>query len=544
MSFHAKRELLATVAPRYREASKKHKSTILNEFISATGYSRKYAIRLLSSPVIHVKKKIKRPRSRFYDESVQEALKIAWATANYIASKRLAPFLKELIPALERHGHLNLTEETRSQIISISPATIDRILKPLRTSCYGLSTTKPGKLLKHQIPIRTFADWEEEDPGFFEADLVAHCGWSMEGAFLYTLVLTDVSTGWVECFALLHRSATAVIHALEKAHKLIPFPILGIDTDNGSEFINADLLEYCEKKEITFTRGRAYKKNDQCYVEQKNGVVVRQIVGYDRFEGQHAYIQLTELYRAVRLYVNFFQPSMKLKKKSRIGSKLKKIYYPAQTPFQRLKYAKCIPNKTTQKLESINHTIDPVRLLKQVQVLQDALWRHVVLEKQNSSFNDTGIKSKTSFKFQPSICGESKKYQVEVNEEDLILPPGIRNKRQYRKTKKPRVKHWWRTRKDPFENVWDEVCKWLENNPELTATLMLLKLQENYPGEYKNSQLRTLQRRVKAWRKKAIIMYEDKVLEEDLIIKSGGTYKLKAVIVNTSKIEAGPHLTI
>lgn len=305
MSFYAKRELLANVAPRYREENKKRKSIILNEFISATGYSRKYAIRLLSSPKISVVKRIKKPRPRFYNADVQEALKIAWAAANFIASKRLAPFLKDLVPVLERHDHLELTDETRSQLISISPATIDRILKPLRNKGRSMSTTKPGKLLKHQIPIRTFADWEEEEPGFFEADLVAHCGWSMEGEFLHTLVLTDIATGWVECIALPYRSGSAVINALDKARELIPFPILGIDTDNGSEFINTDLIRYCETEKITFTRGRAYKKNDQCYVEQKNGVVVRQVVGYDRFEGPHAYMQLSELYRAVRLYVNY-----------------------------------------------------------------------------------------------------------------------------------------------------------------------------------------------------------------------------------------------
>ena len=543
MSFHAKRELLATVAPRYREANKKQKSIILSEFISATGYSRKYAIRLLLSPVIPVMKKIKRPRHRFYNEGVQEALKVAWAAANYIASKRLAPFLKELVPALERHGHLQLTEETRSQLISISPATIDRILKPLRSNGHGISTTKPGKLLKHQIPIRTFADWEEE-PGFFEADLVAHCGWSMEGSFLYTLVLTDVATGWVECLALLHRSGAAVIHALDKARELIPFPILGIDTDNGSEFINADLIEYCEKKKITFTRGRAYKKNDQCYVEQKNGIVVRQIVGYDRFEGQHAYKQLTELYRAVRLYVNFYQPSMKLKKKCRISSKLKKTYYPAQTPFQRLKYTEHAKNKIIKKLDSINHALDPVRLLKQIQVLQDALWQHVILAKQTNPSNDAYTKSEYGLKFQPPICGLPKESSVEINNEDLIVPPGIRKRRQYRKTKKPRVKHWWRTRKDPFENVWDEVCKWLENNPERTATSMLLKLQKKCPGEYTNGQLRTLQRRVKAWRKKAIITYDDRLLKEDLMIESAHTVDLKAVTVDTLKKEEEPYFAI
>jgi IS30 family transposase len=162
-------------------------------------------------------------------------------------------------------------------------------------------------LLKKRVPVRTFADWNETRPGFFEADLVAHCGWSTEGAYLATLVLTDVATGWIECMALLHHTQHAVIEAIEAARRLLPFPILGIDTDNGSEFLNAELLAYCEREGITFTRGRAYKKNDQCFVEQKNGAVVRQLVGYDRFEGQNAWLQLRELYRAIRLYVNFFQ---------------------------------------------------------------------------------------------------------------------------------------------------------------------------------------------------------------------------------------------
>ncbi len=215
---------------------------------------------------------------------------MAWSAANFIASKRLAPFLKELIPSLERHGHLDLTDKTRDKVTSVSAATIDRILTPHRKQLNGrgISTTKPGTLLKKQIPIRTFADWTENKPGFFEADLVAHCGGDVSGAFLYSLVLTDVATGWVECLPLLSKHQGMVIQALGHALKLIPFPILGVDTDNGSEFINEELIDFCEHYQITFTRGRAYKKNDQCFVEQKNGVVVRQIVGYDRFEGMQA----------------------------------------------------------------------------------------------------------------------------------------------------------------------------------------------------------------------------------------------------------------
>jgi hypothetical protein len=182
---------------------------------------------------------------------------------------------------------------------------------------HGITTTKPGRLLKKQIPVRTFTEWTDGNPGFLEADLVAHCGGSADGAFLYTLTLTDVATTWTECLPLLHRTQHGVVHALQRARGMFPFPVLGIDTDNGSEFINEELLAYCISEGITSTRGRVANKNDQCWVEQKNGSVVRQLVGYDRFEGERAYRQLAELYRAVRLYVNFFQPSMKLRTKTR-----------------------------------------------------------------------------------------------------------------------------------------------------------------------------------------------------------------------------------
>jgi len=234
MSFQTRHELLARVAPRYREADRKEKTIILNEFIASTGYKRKYAIRLLCMREIPATKTIKRPRSRYYGKDVQEALLVAWAAANYIASKRLAPFLEELVPALERHGYIKLTEDVRTQLISISPATIDRLSRPWRSrdQLRGKSMTKSSTLLKHQIPVRTFADWEDTKPGFFEIDLVAHCGWSVEGSYLHTLVLTDIATGWVEYPALLYCGKHAVINALEHARQLIHFPILGLDSDN------------------------------------------------------------------------------------------------------------------------------------------------------------------------------------------------------------------------------------------------------------------------------------------------------------------------
>src|SRR3989441_4890496 len=261
----------------------------------------------------------------------------------------------------------------------MSAATADRLLRSQRrVGQRGLSTTRAGTLLKQQIPIRTFQQWNETRPGFLEVDLVAHCGMNIEGGYLYTLTLTDVATGWTECLPLLHRSQEAVLAALQRARTLFPFPILGIDTDNGGEFINEGVIAYCAQEHLTFTRGRPYLKNDQCFVEQKNGAIVRQVVCYDRFVGEHAYRQLTELYRALRLYVNCFQPSMKLLSKERDGKKIRCVYDPAKTPLQRLLLSGILPVQKQQELSEVAHALDPIHLFQQVVQLQQAVFRCAV----------------------------------------------------------------------------------------------------------------------------------------------------------------------
>jgi Integrase core domain len=287
LSYQARREVLQQAAPQYREASSSQKRTQLDAFVSTTGYHRTYARWLLNHAEV-VQQTHGRSQLRKYGPEVQHALFLAWHAANRICAKRLIPFLPTLIEALERHEHLHLTEECRRQVLSMSAATADRLLRSQRTlGQRGISTTRAGTLLKQQIPIRTFEEWKETRPGFLEADLVAHCGADIEGGYLYTLTLTDVATGWTECLPLLYRSQEAVLAALRRARTLFPFPILGIDTDNGGEFINEVLIAYCEHEQITFTRGRPYLKNDQCFVEQKNGAIVRQVVGYDRLVGEH-----------------------------------------------------------------------------------------------------------------------------------------------------------------------------------------------------------------------------------------------------------------
>jgi hypothetical protein len=379
MSLQAKRELVGQTAPRYRAATPRQKRTILDEFVAATGYARKYAIRLLGQPSVPPTP-IRRPRARTYGPEVVAALTVAWAATNYVCAKRLVPFLPELVPALERHGHLAVSPEVRTQLLTLSPATADRLLRPLRerTRPRGIGTTTAGTLLKHKVPIRTFTEWNDVRPGFLEVDTVAHCGTRTEGSSLSSLVLTDVATGWTECLALVHHGYDDVLRALDQARERLPFPVLGLDTDNGSEFLNFPLLDYCARATITFTRGRAYRKNDQCYVEQKNGSIVRQIVGYDRFAGESAAQQLAEVYCALRLYVNFFQPSLKLVVKRREGSQVYRRYDRAQTPCQRLLATDALEEAARVRLLAQAAALDPVQLLRQLQLLQEALWQHAV----------------------------------------------------------------------------------------------------------------------------------------------------------------------
>jgi hypothetical protein len=497
MSYRAKKELLLQIAPRYRDASPTLKTVILDEFVAATGYARKYAIRLLRHPV-DPKLTIQRPRPPQYGPEVQEALRLAWTAANQICAKRLIPFLPTLVESLERHGHLHLTEECRTQLLTMSAATADRLLRPARKQApRGLSTTRPGTLLKKQIPIRTFQDWNEAQPGFVETDVVAHCGTSVEGAFLSTLTLTDVATGWTECLPLRHRGQETVIAALKRARQLLPFPLLGIDTDNGGEFINVELAAYCEQEHLTFTRGRPRKSNDQCFVEQKNGAVVRQVVGYDRFVGDLAYRQLTELYRALRLYVNCFQPSMKLQTKQREGSKVHRRYDQAQTPLERLLASGVLPAEQRQQLERVAQALDPLRLLEQLEHLQKALWRHAV--SPGTSGEQAGADATLHFAVQQ--CAE----QPVPEEGILAIRPSLRKRQRNEQRKKSQRPHDWRTRQDPFEGCWEQVTSWLTANPERTGVSIFQELHQLYPDRWRPTQCRTLQRGVQKVRRRLLV---------------------------------------
>jgi hypothetical protein len=336
MSQRSKRELFAEVQPRYLKARKAEKQRILDEFTVSTGYHRKYAIRVLKHGY---QPRLRKPKGRtaIYRGEVVEVLKQIWEIYGRICSKRLHPYLTEGIKVLERCGELRLAPETKALLLHISRSSMDRCLAPARfTKPHGRSTTKPGSLLKKNIPIRTFADWNEDTPGFLEIDCVAHCGEDPSGQFLHTLTCTDVCTGWTETLALPRRSQEAVCSAISAMRQELPFALLGIDSDNGGEFINDLLYRYCLNEQITFTRSRPYQKNDQAYVEQKNWSVVRHLIGYDRLESDEQLALLQSIYQDWRLYVNFFQPVLKLSHKERIANQVRRKYDIARTPYQRL----------------------------------------------------------------------------------------------------------------------------------------------------------------------------------------------------------------
>jgi hypothetical protein len=328
---HTRTELLRALRQRYRLGSKQDKAKILDEFVAVAGCHRKHAIRLLIGAEPAPSTAATVPR-RTYDDAVCEALIVLWEAADRICGKRLKAVLPDLIASLERHGHLALDPAVRQRVLAASAATIDRLLAPVRGNMPGRKRRKKPTKPSQQVPIRTFADWKEPLPGYLEIDFVSHGGSSMQGNFLWSLVATDVCSGWTEAIPLLAREQSLVAEGLTVIRRQIPIPVLGIDSDNDSAFINETLLAYCQEQKLEFTRSRAYQKNDQAWVEQKNGAVVRRFVGYDRLAGVLAGQCLSGLLQVVRLYVNHFQPSFKLRSKTRQGAKVKRPIIPRPLP--------------------------------------------------------------------------------------------------------------------------------------------------------------------------------------------------------------------
>ena len=404
-----KRAVTRRTAARYRQGSKKEKGKILDQFVELADYNRKYASWILTSwgkkryariggELVALvagrrKKGKRRVRPRVYDEPVLKALEKVWYIFDCPCGKRLVPVLREMLSVLYKFGEIDFDLHVRGKLERISAATIDRLLskekKKLRMK--SRSHTKAGTLLKHQIPIRTFDGWDEKKPGFVEIDLVGHDGGSARGEYAFTLDVTDVHSGWSELRAIRNKAQIWTFQALMELKQALPFDLLGIDSDNGGEFINYHLIKYCEQNKIQFTRSRPYRKNDNCFVEQKNSSIVRRYAGYARYEGEEQLGILNEIYQNVRLFVNFFQPSMKLVAKSRRGSKVKKKYDDAQTPYKRLLASNDISDICKSRLSRQFDTLNPAELHRQIRRLQTKLYRISALGQVSE--NDTAAGS-------------------------------------------------------------------------------------------------------------------------------------------------------
>jgi hypothetical protein len=480
----AQRELVRALRERYRAGTRDEKARILDEFGSVSGYHRKHAIRVLNSSVnSEHDRSLSRPR--LYDEGVRQALIVLWEASDRVCGKRLRPLLPLLVGALERHGHLQLDETIQKKLLGASASTIDRLLHGARRAAGLKRASRAAPAIRKSVPIRTFADWSDPLPGSMEGDLVAHCGPTGAGSFVQTLVLTDIATGWTECVALVVRESTLIVEALERLREVMPFPLLAFDTDNGSEFINEAVLRYCTNNGIELTRSRPYKKNDQAWVEQKNGSVVRRLVGYGRLEGIVAAEALSRLYATSRLFVNFFQPSFKLASRTRVGARVSKRYHSPLTPCARLMASDAVPEEVKARLRNVAETLDPLRLLDEIRAVQ----RHLAALADGGRPHTPLRRDDDLSRFLSGLATAWRAGEVRPTH-----------------APKPKRQRDWRTREDPFESAWPTVCEWLASEPDQTGRQLFERLQSEQPGVYADCQLRTLQRRLKDWRAQAARM--------------------------------------
>jgi hypothetical protein len=485
ISMRARREVASVVAERYRAANRDEKRRILDELCPVTGWHRKHAIRVLSGSE-NAGPARPRHRHRTYGPSIRDTLIALWEASDRLCGKRLVVMIPTLLPALERHGRLKLCADERRLVLRASAATIDRLLSAVKIAAAGGSRRRAGfsSVVRRQVPVHTFNDWREPTPGYCEVDLVAHGGTSVSGAFIQTLTMVDVATGWTECFPLVVREATLVVEAIERAQSLFPWRIRGLDFDNDSAFMNDVVVPWCRSHCIEVTRSRAYKKNDQAFVEQKNGAVVRRLVGYGRFQGIESAQALARLFAAARLHINFFQPSFKLKEKRREGAKVIKRYHAPATPYERALAHPALDEAIKGRLREIYRALDPIALLGEIRKAQAELG-HV--DRRAGTVAAVVVPELGDTATIVQRLGEGWKQ----GEQRAI------HRRRYvrRKPSTPRP-----SMLDPYLRSIEE---WLATAPHLSAVDILVRLEKQLPGRFGKSQLRTVQRLVKKWRAKA-----------------------------------------
>jgi hypothetical protein len=521
MTHAARAELADAIRVRYRSATGKQKRKILDEFVASTGYHEKSAIRVLNGQAVKEGRQT-RNRPSIYDEAARGALIVLWEASDRVCGKRLKALLPILLPAMERHGHLNLDATIRAKVLAMSAATVDRLLRAPRSVTRSKKRRRIEPEPRRRIPLRTFADWNEPSPGGMEMDLVAHCGPVNRGSYIHSLVLTDIASGWTEAAPLVVRESSLVVETLERIRVGLPFALRALDVDNGTEFVNDRLIEYCLSHGIELTRSRPYRKNDQAWIEQKNGAVVRKLLGYQRFEGIAAAKAITRLYGASRLFVNFFQPSFKLAAKHREGAQVSKRYHPPQTPCERLLQDEGTPETAKMKMREIAAALDPLKLLEEMRAMQAHLATladgeippSVTAEPPDLAAFVAGLSSAwRAGEVRPTFSVGAKPRYLRslqsVAHENIpsmpVAPPVQIPVPVAKPPERPQLIYAGSGNGSfhALTMVWPLVCRRLEGCPNINSTQLFEELCAQFPGRFNPFQRKTLSKRVKIWRQDA-----------------------------------------
>jgi hypothetical protein len=495
-----RREVVAAVTERYRSAERAKKGRILDELCATTGWHRKHAVRALRQHASVTKGEVGAPRERKhrYGVMTKDALTALWEASDRVCGKRLKVMIPTLLSALERHGRLKLSAADRDRVLAISAATIDRLLGDVKVAASGGKRRRAGfySAIRREVPIRTFNDWKSPPPGFCEVDMVAHGGTSVTGSFIQTLTMVDVATGWTECLPLVTRDGSLVVEAINRAQTLFPWLLRGVDFDNDSAFMNDVVVPWCRDQKLEVTRSRAYKKNDQAFVEQKNGAVVRRLMGYGRFEGVETARVMVRLYTAARLYVNFFQPSFKLKEKRREGAKVIKRYHAPSTPCERALAHPEMAAAVKQRLREQYPTLDPVALLAEIRAAQEELGNRVDRRAGDARGQQRPGKL-TALQPVQSTTPDAVAFAKTLGKMVEIGDP----RATHRRPKRP-----YKTRVRMPSKLDAHVATiehWLAVEPQLTALAIVGRLSEKHPEQFGTKQHSTVQRLLKALRKEA-----------------------------------------
>jgi hypothetical protein len=519
---------------RYGGLSAAGKRRLLDELEGITGYHRKSLLRLLNRKVPAAAgaavasgdqgepmQALKPHPRRRYGPEAAAALVPLWEASDRLCGKRLAALLPLLVESLEQHGHLSLEPAVREQVLAMSSATIDRLLAPIRKASGGNNWRRPPRAysgVRRRVPVRTFKGWEDHhEPGWLEIDLVAHCGGRMQGPFLWTLVATDIATGWSESVPILVRDGAVVLTALQLIRRQLPFPLRGIDADNDPVFMNSLMEAWCDRPghQIVLTRSRAYQSNDQAWVEQKNGMLVRRVVGYQRLEGLEAAQVLGELYGALRLFTNLFQPSFKLKSSERDGGRIKRQHHPPRTPLQRLIKSGTLSQGQGEALRDLQRRTDPVALLVTIRRCQGQL---AVLASGEYGSQEQSAKTARD------LAAENRSLEVFLGGLQTLWHSSQPRRR------KPKPRSGKRSRPDPFEPDVALIEQCLVAEPMIRAKTLLERLIQHNPERYGERHLRTLQRRLRGYRLQRIEREMEQMLDAKARVQKEAEPKETAVL--------------